>query len=93
MEQRLYFRNTNIDCVRPQFTITYNKERIKGFAVQTVFLFIVILIARTKKLGTVIVNILGGKNMIFHNLQIFSRCSSNVFELYLECMLWCPPLN
>lgn len=67
MEQRLYFRNTNIDCVRPQFTITYNKERIKGFAIQTVFLFMVILIARTKKLGTVILNSLGGKNMIFHN--------------------------
>ena len=67
MEQRLYFRNTNIDCVRPQFTITYNKERIKGFALQTVFLFMVILIAHTKKLGTVIVNSMGGKNMIFHH--------------------------
>ena len=71
MEQRLYFRNTNIDCVRPQFTITYNKERIKGFAIQTVFLFMVILIARTKKLGTVILNSLGGKNMIFHNFCRF----------------------
>lgn len=61
MEQRLYFRNTNIDCVRPQFTITLNKERIKGFAKKTVFLFMVILITHTKKLGTVTVNSLGGK--------------------------------
>ena len=63
MEQRLYFRNTNIDCVRPQFTfiLIINKETIKCFAKKTVFLFMVILITHTKKLGTVTVNSLGGK--------------------------------
>ena len=72
------------------------KKELRVLLYKQYSLFMVILIARTKKLGTVILNSLGGKNMIFHNFCRFFHgvhLTSNVFELYLECMLWCPPLN